>query len=42
MLKVCFLSGLVKKERQLAGLQLEEKERETELWKNKFLQLQVG
>lgn len=36
------LEGLVDKERQLAGLQLEEKEREAELWKDKFRQLQAS
>lgn len=30
------------KERQLAGLQLEEKEQEAELWRKKYLRLQVN
>lgn len=34
--------GLVNKERQLAGLQLEDKEWEAELWRNKFLKLQAS
>ncbi len=34
--------GLVNKERQLAGLQLEEKEQEAELWRKKYLRLQVS
>lgn len=33
--------GLVNKERELAGLQLEEKNREAQLWRSKYLQLQV-
>lgn len=33
--------GLVNKERELAGLQLEEKNREAQLWRKKYLQLQV-
>lgn len=39
---VLFTVGLVNKERELAGLQLEEKERETELWKTRYLQLQAS
>lgn len=38
----CAPEGLVNKERQLAGLQLEEKEREAELWRKKYLQLQAS
>ncbi|CAN0232156.1 unnamed protein product [Ectocarpus sp. 6 AP-2014] len=34
--------SLVNKERQLAGLQLEEKEREAELWRDRFRQLQAS
>lgn len=34
--------GLVNKERQLAGLQLEKKEREAELWRKRFMQLQAS
>lgn len=34
--------GLVNKERQLAGLQLEEKEREAELWRKRYVQLQAS
>lgn len=36
-----YLEGLVNKERELAGLQLEEKDREAQLWRTKYLQLQV-
>lgn len=36
------LEGLVNKERQLAGLQLEEKERDAELWRDRFRQLQAS
>ena len=45
ILRMCIYAvyrlGLVNKERELAGLQLEEKDREAQLWRIKYLQLQV-